>query len=163
MTTLGGIGHTLPFLIRDFRIAMVFAMPLGGILSDRLVKSIGYQAGRALVPIFGMLCSAVLLFLATHAAGRASVVSLFFLAHFAIGLCEAPTWVAALEIGGENCGTSGAIINTGGNFGGLLAPVVTVYLAKTYGWSVGFLVASCVCVVGVMLWLGIRLNHPRDQ
>jgi hypothetical protein len=46
-----------------------------------------------------MLASAVLLFVATRAQEQLSVVTLFFLAHAAIGLCEAPTWVAALELG----------------------------------------------------------------
>jgi ACS family glucarate transporter-like MFS transporter len=140
--------------------AMVAAMPLGGILSDRLVRLWGYRAGRSSVPVFGMLASAVLLAVATQARGQVAVVTLFFLAHAAIGLCEAPTWVAGLEIGGKCCGTSGAIVNTGGNLGGLLAPVVTVYVAEHYGWGAGFFVASLVCLIGVVLWLGIRLEQP---
>ena len=140
--------------------AMVAAMPLGGILSDRLVRLWGYRAGRASVPVFGMLASAVLLAIATRAREPAAVVAFFFLAHAAIGLCEAPTWVAGLEIGGQCCGTSGAIVNTGGNLGGLLAPVVTVYVAEHYGWGAGFFLASLVCLIGVVLWLGIRLEQP---
>lgn len=144
-------------------IAMLFAMPLGGVLSDRLVRRWGYRVGRAAVPIFGMLSSAVLLFAAANAEGQTAVVALFFLAHAAIGLCEAPTWVAGLEIGRAHCGTSGAIVNTGGNLGGLLAPVVTIHVAQQYGWNAGFLVASLACLLGVGLWLGIRLEHPSSR
>src|SRR5262249_14173242 len=136
--------------------AMVVAMPLGGILSDRLVRLWGYRAGRAGVPIVGMLASAAFLAVAPGARGQARVVAPFLLAPAAIGLCEAPTWVAGLEIGGKSCATSAAIVNTGGNLGGLLAPVVTVYVAGHYGWGAGFVVASLVCLIGVMLWLGIR-------
>src|SRR5262249_10181339 len=136
------------------------AMPLGGILSDRLVRRWGYRAGRMSVPIFGMLASAGLLYAATLAQQTPVVVTVFFLAHAAIGLCEAPTWVAGLEIGGSDCGTSAAIVNTGGNLGGLLAPVVTPYVASAYGWNAGFIVASIVCVVGVLQWLGVRLVPP---
>ena len=143
--------------------AMVIAMPLGGVLSDFLVKQWGYRWGRAAVPMFGMLASAGLLYAATQVKGEVAVVALFFLAHAAIGLCEAPTWVAALEIGGKSCGTSAAIVNTGGNLGGLVAPVVTIYVAKTYGWNAGFLVASIACLLGVLLWLGVRLKHPDHQ
>jgi len=143
--------------------SMILAMPLGGILSDFLVRQWGYRWGRAAVPIFGMLASAGLLYAATQVKGEVAVVALFFLAHAAIGLCEAPTWVAALEIGGKSCGTSAAVVNTGGNLGGLVAPVVTIYVAKAYGWNAGFLVASVACLMGVMLWLGIRLKHPDHQ
>jgi ACS family glucarate transporter-like MFS transporter len=141
-------------------LAMVLAMPLGGIFSDALVRAWGYRAGRSVVAVFGLLASAVLLFAATRVEGEMLVVTLFFLAHAAIGLCEAPTWVAGLEIGGKSCGTSGAIVNMGGNLGGLLAPIVTVYVAQEYGWNTGFLVASFACLLGSALWLGIRLNHP---
>lgn len=138
--------------------AMVVAIPLGGMLSDRLVRAVGHRAGRMSVPIFGMLASAGLLFAATKAEGEAAVVVLFFLSHASIGLCESPTWVAALEAGGRNCGTSAAIVNTGGNLGGLLAPVVTAYVAKQYGWNAGFIVASCACLFGVVQWFGVKLQ-----
>jgi sugar phosphate permease len=141
-------------------VSMVVAMPLGGILSDWLVQVWGYRVGRSAVAIFGLFASAVLLFVATRVQGQVLVVTLFFLAHAAIGLCEAPTWVAGLEIGGKSCGTSAAIVNMGGNLGGMLAPIVTVYVAQEYGWNTGFLVASLACLLGSALWLGIRLTPP---
>ncbi len=154
-------------LSRDFTAfvsaAMIVAMPLGGILSDRLVRSWGYRAGRMSVPVVGMLASAALLFAATRAEATWAVVALFFLAHAAIGLCEAPTWVAGLEIGGKHCGTSAAIVNTGGNLGGMLAPMVTAYVAREYDWNAGFIVASFVCVVGVVQWFGVRLVEPHRR
>lgn len=143
--------------------AMIVAMPLGGVLSDWLVRVWNYRAGRMSVPIFGMLASAVLLYVATRAQEQATVVGLFFLAHAAIGLCEAPTWVAALEIGKDQCGTSGAIVNTGGNLGGMLAPVVTAVVAKEYGWNMGFVLASFVCLFGVLQWFGVRLVPPDGR
>jgi len=152
--------HISRYFTTIVTLSMIVAMPLGGLLSDIFVRAWGYRWGRAAVPIFGMLASAVLLFSATRAQGQLGVVSLFFLAHASIGLCEAPTWVAGLEIGGKSCGTSAAIVNMGGNLGGLFAPVVTVYVAKQYGWNAGFLVASSACLLGVALWLCIRLKHP---
>jgi ACS family glucarate transporter-like MFS transporter len=143
--------------------AMLFAMPLGGLLSDRLVRAWGYRAGRTVVPVVGMLASAGLLFAATRAEDLTHAVAFFFLAHAAISLCEAPTWVAGLEIGGEHCATAAAIVNTGGNLGGLAAPVVTAYVARAFGWNAGFLVASGVCMVGVLLWFGIRLKRPATE
>ena len=143
--------------------AMIVAMPLGGILSDRLVQAWGYRAGRMSVPALGMLASAALLFFATRAVETTTVVVLFFLAHAAIGLCEAPTWVAGLELGGKNCGTSAAIVNTGGNLGGMLAQPITTYVAASYGWTAGFTVASFVCVLGVLQWFGVRLVRPGGE
>ena len=55
-------------------LSMVVAMPLGGILSDWLVRAWGYRVGRSAVPLFGMLASAVLLFVATRVQGQVPVV-----------------------------------------------------------------------------------------
>jgi hypothetical protein len=46
MTTVGGIGHTLPFLISDFFYAMCVAAAFGGLSGHR---------GRVLVFIVGIL------------------------------------------------------------------------------------------------------------
>lgn len=143
--------------------AMLIAMPLGGVLSDRLVRAWGYRAGRMVVPVIGMLASAGLLYAATRATELSHAVALFFLAHAAISLCEAPTWVAGLEIGGKQCATSAAIVNTGGNIGGSAAPLVTALVARSFGWNAGFLVASGVCLVGVLLWFGIRLERTQPE
>ena len=54
-------------------------------------------------------------------------------------------------------------VKIGGNLGGLLAPLVTVYVARGYGRNTGFLVASLVCLLGSALWLNIRLKHPAGD
>ena len=80
-------------------LSMVIAMPLGGIVSNALVRPWGYRASQSAVAVFGLLAGAVLLFAATHIEGPLLVVTLFFLAHAAIGLCEAqpgsPPWRSA--------------------------------------------------------------------
>jgi hypothetical protein len=49
MTALGGIGHTLPFLIPDFRLALIVA---GGVVAVELV-AISYIRNRFMDTPFG--------------------------------------------------------------------------------------------------------------
>jgi dipeptide/tripeptide permease len=42
----------------------------------------------------------------------------------------------------------------------MLAPVVTAFVAREYGWNMGFVLASVVCLVGVVQWFGVRLVPP---
>lgn len=144
-------------------LAMVITMPLGGWLSDRLVPVHGYRIGRASIPVLGMLASAVLLFVATQAEERFWVVFWFFMAHGAIGLCEAPMWVTALELGGRHRSTSAAIVNTGGNAGGFISPMVTPWLSQMLGWQWGMGAGSLVCLVAVFFWLGIDPTPRRPR
>ena len=37
-------------------------------------------------------------------------------------MSEGPFWVTAIELGGSQGGVSAALLNTGGNIGGILAP-----------------------------------------
>ena len=51
MTTLGGVGHTLPFLIGDFRLAMLIAMPIIGRLYNYVSPRILVGFGVTLLAI----------------------------------------------------------------------------------------------------------------
>ena len=55
-------------------------MPVGGWISDRLQRTVGYRYGRALVPAAGMIASAVLLFLGVQAKDPVWIVTWFALA-----------------------------------------------------------------------------------
>lgn len=141
-------------------LAMAVAMFAGGGLSDRLVPRFGVRFARATVTGFGLLASAILLLLGIVAEGPFWIVTFFALAMFAAGLGEGCFWTTAIELGGRRGGTSAAIFNTGGNLGGLLAPVVTPLFSAYFGWQWGLALASLVCLVGAVLWLWI---DPEEQ
>src|SRR5437764_1105821 len=46
-----------------------------------------------------------------------------------VGAVEATVWTTAVELGGSQGGTAAGICNTGGNLGGLVAPVLTPFLS----------------------------------
>jgi MFS family permease len=136
-------------------LAMMVGMPLGGWLSDRLVRAYGVRLGRALVPVGGMIASAGLLYAGVLAREPGWIVCWFALALAAVGACEGPFWVTAIELGGRNGGTSGGICNTGGNAGGILATGLTPWVSEAFGWFWGLSLGSLVCLLGVGLWAGI--------
>lgn len=141
-------------------LAMAAGMALGGWLSDRLVRVYGYRLGRVIVPVVGMIAGAGWLFLGLCAKEPAWIVTYFSFAMAAVGATEGPFWTTAIELGGRRGGTAAGIVNTGGNGGGLLAPVVTPWVSKLWGWGWGISLGSMVCLVGVVLWLWI---DPRER
>jgi MFS family permease len=124
----------------------------GGWLSDRAQRRYGLRLGRALVPVAGMLGSASFLGLGLLATEPGWIVTWFALAMAAIGSCEGPFWTTAIELGGRQGGTAAGLCNTGGNAGGLLAPIITPWVSLRFGWPAGISLGSLVCVVGVCLW-----------
>jgi MFS family permease len=133
-------------------LAQVVGMPLGGWLSDLCVRRYGTRLGRALVPAIGMLGSATALFAATMARDPDWTLLWFALANAAIGATEGAFWTTAIELGGRRGGTSAGILNTGGNAGGSLAPLVTRSVASVVDWRWGLYLSSLVCLAGVCTW-----------
>jgi ACS family glucarate transporter-like MFS transporter len=141
-------------------LAMAAGMFLGGWLSDQLSVRLPPRVGRVIVPMGGMLFSAVFLGLGVAAAVNGKepiwIVTAFSLAMAALGGSEATFWSTAVELGGRRGGTAAAILNTGGNAGGVLSPVLTPWIGERYGWPVALGVAGASCLVGAALWLGVR-------
>jgi MFS family permease len=147
-------------------LSMGVGMVLGGWLADRLRKSHGAWAGRALVPMVGMTLGAAFLFLGVISTEIAAIVSWLALALLAVGATEAPTWTAAVELGGAKGGTAAAIVNTGGNLGGFVAPFLMPIvshavrdgfaLSDQAGWQWGISLAGIFCLSGAALWWWIR-------
>lgn len=128
-------------------LTMAVCMPLGGWLSDRL------PFRRGLVPFCGMVLGAFLLGGGVMAKAPFWIVFWFSLALGAVGAAEGAFWTAAAETGG---GTGAAIMNTGGNGGGMLAPWVTPMVSQAFGWPVGIALGGVICLAGALCWLGIQ-------
>jgi MFS family permease len=144
-------------------LAMAVGMAAGGWLSDQLEKAHGVRWGRRLVPIGGMIAGAVFLVVGVWTREPVWIVTWFSLALGAVGASEGPFWATAVELGGRRLGGSAAaILNTGGNGGGILAPIVTPWVGQRYGWGTAVAVASVICLVGAVLWLEIEpAREPR--
>ncbi|APW58825.1 MFS transporter [Paludisphaera borealis] len=141
-------------------LAMAFGMMAGGWLADRVQARFPGRIGRIAAPAFAMLASAILLAMGVLGDRPVWVVACFTLAMGALGASESPFWVTSVELGGRRGGLSAAILNTGGNLGGMLAPVVTPLFSGYFGWKAGLGLASALCVVGAGLWLWI---DPEEE
>jgi len=144
----------VPFL------AMALGMAGGGWVSDRLVRRYGYRTGRAVVPVAGMLLGAAFLLLGIAVQQAEGIVACFAVALASVGSVEAPTWQTAQELGGRRGGLAAGICNTGGNAGGLVAPILTPQIGERFGWPVAIALGSAVCLAGVLLW---RWIDPRER
>jgi MFS family permease len=65
---------------------------------------------------------------------------------------DGPFWATAIDLGRKNVGACSAIMNTGGNVGGFLAPMLTPLIAGYAGWSWGLYFGAGVVLIGVVAW-----------
>lgn len=147
-------------------LCMAACMSLGGWLSDRLMHSLGYRWVRASVALAGMTACAAFLFASTFAPSPGYSVAAFTLALAAIGIAEAPAWATA-DLGGKQGATSAAVVNTGGNTGGLISPALSPWLVGLLrplagdagGWAWALRLGAVICLLGGLLWLRIDASE----
>jgi MFS family permease len=151
-------------------LAMAAGMVAGGWTADRLRTAFGGRRGGAIVPAVGLCAGGVLLVLGVLAQETVWIVTYLSLALAAVGATEAPVWTTAVELGGRQGGTAAGICNTGGNAGGLLAPVITPAVSgwishhfgvsEQVGWQWGISLGSVIALFGAVLWYWITPADP---
>ncbi|MBX9583635.1 MAG: MFS transporter [Gemmataceae bacterium] len=141
--------------------AMAAGMAGGGWVTDALGRRLGHRWGSRLVVLLAMGLGAGFGLLGVSTTDPRQVVWCFALALGAVGLCEGVFWTTAPTLEPGRGGLACALMNTGGNGVGMLAPVVTPLLGHYYGWTAAVAVACAVCGAGGLLWLGIAPGETK--
>ena len=68
-------------------------------------------------------------------------------------------WAACIDLGQQYSGSVAGLMNTCGNFGGWLSPIVTAYVAARFGWTAALTLAAIVTVGSGLSWLGVDTNQ----
>ncbi len=140
----------------------IFA-PLGGRLSDALVRWLGLKNGQRIMPIVGAGCSAALVLLATNLENAQAAGVVVALALGLAASTDAAHWTAAIHIGEQDSGAAGGILNTGGNLGGFLGPFLTPWIAARYGWNGGLYFACFMAVMSIVCWSFVDVERGGNQ
>ena len=136
-------------------IAMAIGMAGGGWVSDVLCRRLGFCWGARSIALAGMGLSAGFSLLGVSVTDPDAVVLCFALAMGSLGLCEGIFWTMAPALEPRNGGLAAALLNTGGNGVGMLAPYFTPLIGLHFGWDAAVVVACAICGVGALLWLCI--------
>jgi MFS family permease len=138
--------------------------PVGGWVSDRLVAAYGVRRGRRLVPIIGLTLSAILLVVGLNLTDPFAIATMMCLSLGFASSSDGAYWASAIDAGGEHVGAACGILNSGGNLGGVLAPVLTTYIASRAGWSWSLYAGAFMVMIGVFTWffIGSESNASKQ-
>jgi len=150
----GAFMSSLPWLLS------LVSIPLGGMLSDRLISGrLGLTWGRRAVPMFGLAGAGALLAVGARADNAYAAAVCMALSTGLVLSVEGPFWATMMEMSGSGSGTAGGIMNMGSNVGGFISPALTPVLAAYVGWGKALLFAAALSVIAAVMWLGIS---PTD-
>ena len=141
-------------------IAMALFCPLGGWLSDRLTKKYGRREGRNGVGGAGMLLTGLLIFSGAMAREPYTAIVLLSLGAGILYATVGAYWASTIDLSHEHSGALSGLMNMGANLGGTLSPTLTPLIGEAWGWPAALTVAAGVALLGSLLWLGVKYDHP---
>lgn len=156
----GGLFAGLPLLLAGM------ADLLGGWLTDRLARAFGLRIARSWLGFFSFAACAVLLLTSTQIPDRVGKAVLIALALASADLALSACWAVCLDVGKSYAGIVTGFMNTFGNLGGFLLPMVVGYAVTRWNsWTLPFYISSAIYAMGALCWLGVdphaRIDHPE--
>ena len=151
----GGLFAALPFLLAGI------ADVLGGWLTDHLSRRYGLRIGRCYLGCAAFTTCAALVFasqLPVPVVAKALLLALALAsADLALGAC----WAVPIDIAPDHAGVITGCMNTLGNLGGLVGPlVVGIAVDRWQSWSFPFYITALVYAGGALAWLAIDPLSP---
>ena len=128
----------------------------GGWLTDRIGRTGNLKAARCGVGIFGYTMSGVLLIVVALTADRTIAAGVLAVAAFFQAITVSPAWAVCLDVGHRRAGLVTGCMNTSGNLGGALGPVITGYIVQSSGsWDYPFYLTAAIFAVGAVMWMAV--------
>jgi len=129
---------------------------VGGWASDVLARHWGLRAGRRTPGLVGLPLAALAI---TGGLLTPSPLTAAMLLASAAGLAAlgvSPGWAVCLEIGGRHSGVVSGAMNSFGNLGGTLSPIVVgICLQAWDSWTAPLVTVAVCYVIAALCWLGI--------
>ena len=152
----GGGLASLPFL------AAAIAAGAGGQLCDWLCTRYGARVGLRVLPVVALPAAAAFLVLTGFAASDYLAVAALCLAFAGTELTEGTFWTAAMRSAPAEVMASTAVLNTGGNLGGVVATPTIAWLSAGHHWTSVFVLGASLSVLAAALWFFIDIG-PIEQ
>jgi ACS family glucarate transporter-like MFS transporter len=151
----GGLFAALPFLLAGI------ADIVGGWLTDSLTRRSGLRVGRCHLGFGAFLTCAAFLFGSTIVPSPILKAILIAMALASADLALGACWAVPIDIAPDHAGVITGFMNTLGNIGGLIGPLVVGYAVdRWHSWTFPFYITALVYAGGAVAWLAIDPTRP---
>jgi MFS transporter, ACS family, glucarate transporter len=157
----GFISATLGIVAGLPLMASVLADLFGGLTTDRVTRVYGLRAGRCGVGGVSLLVAGLLLIAGTAVTHPLVAVALIALGAAASNFLLGAAWGTCIDVAGNHAGVVGACMNTAGQVGGFLSPIIAALLVERTGsWNAPLYVAGAVYLFGSACWWFVEPREP---
>jgi MFS family permease len=141
---------------------------VGGSATDYLARRFGARVGLCAPGVLGLPLAALAIVVAVATPdGRTAAWALAAAGGLA-ALGVAPAWAVCLSVGGRHAGVVSGAMNTFGNLGGVMSPVVVGWCLEAWGaWDTPLYTVAALYLLAALCWLGIdplaRVEVARER
>ena len=152
----GSYWSTAPF------VAILIAAPLGGWISDSMVRRLGHRWGRRAPVLVATVACAALVTTGSRVEHPYLAIVLLALGAGCNCIVAVTQWTLPNDISEHNGGAIAGVLNTTTNLGGALSPVLTPYIANRWGWIAAFDFSAALLCLVFAVWFVIDAERRID-
>jgi ACS family glucarate transporter-like MFS transporter len=132
----------------------VFGDLSGGAVTDFMTRRFGLRVGRSGVAVAGYAVAGAAMFGSVLSTTPVSAAVLIALAVAASMFTLSASWAACIDIGCEHTAVLGAAMNTTGQLGSILSPVVTGWVVAHFSnWQTPLMIMGGLYGVSAICWM----------
>jgi MFS family permease len=137
---------------------------VGGVTTDRAVRAFGVRLGRCGIGVVSLLIAGSAMIAGAVVENPLLSAILIALAGAADSFLLGAAWGVCLDIAGHHAGLVTATMNTAGQVGAFLCPIVLAYLLKDQtrhqDWIGPLLIIGILYLLGAVCWLFVDPQKP---
>jgi MFS transporter, ACS family, glucarate transporter len=139
----------------------VVADLLGGIATDRASRRFGLRWGRAGVGVVSCLGAGLAMLAGARIEDGVSAAILIAIAAAFSNLMLGASWGSCIDIGGSRTGLVGGVMNTAGQVGGFLSPIILAQIVSRFSsWSAPLYLTGLLYSMGAVAWCMVDASRP---
>jgi MFS family permease len=139
----------------------VLADLFGGLATDYASKRWGLRWGRTGIGVLAFAAAAAFMGVGAGTADATTASVLIALAAASSNFPLGAAWGAAVDIGGTRAGIVSACMNTAGQVGGMLSPVILALIVREFSsWAMPLYFTAILYALGGVAWLLVDASKP---
>jgi nitrate/nitrite transporter NarK len=142
-------------------ILSVLADLVGGLATDYASRRFGLRWGRAGVGVTSCLGAGLAMLVGAGIEDGVTAAILIAIAAASSNLMLGASWGSCIDIGGNQTGLIGGVMNTAGQVGGILSPIILALILKYFSsWSAPLYLTGLLYTLGALAWCMVDASKP---
>jgi MFS family permease len=136
---------------------------VGGVTTDGLTKRFGLRVGRCAVGGSALAAAGLFTLSATITPSAVVAAVLIALGGASSNFLLGAAWSTCIDIGRSRAGALSGAMNTSGQIGAILSPVLVALVVKHFGWDAPPYLTGPLFLAGSLCWLLVDPTKPVSE